>query len=129
MMIILAIQLLSAVIVFIVFRSAEVLITLYTLFMVYVIIKAVYTVLEQNYISSFGKEGQYGAIMGVRQAFLAIGMVIGPIVGGFLYDIKPRFVFDFSVLMFIFGFVLLLVVRNRIKQDVNIESLWFSLLK
>jgi len=123
MMIILAIQLLSAVIVFIVFRSAEVLITLYTLFMVYVIIKAVYTVLEQNYISSFGKEGQYGAIMGVRQAFLAIGMVIGPIVGGFLYDIKPRFVFDFSVLMFIFGFVLLLVVRNRIKQDVNIESL------
>jgi len=113
------IQFISAIIIAIVFRSKEVLLILYTVFMIYVVIKAIYIVLEQNYIAGHGKSGKYGEIMGVRQAFLAIGMVIGPIIGGFLYDLKPIYVFDFSVIMFTLGFVLLLIVRKRIIKELN----------
>lgn len=113
------IQFISAIIIAIVFRSKEVLLILYTVFMIYVVIKAIYIVLEQNYIAGHGKSGKYGEIMGVRQAFLAIGMVIGPIVGGILYDIEPIYVFDFSMLMFVLGFVLLLIVRKRIIRELN----------
>ncbi len=110
------IQVLSSIIVFFVFRGNEVLLLLYTFFMLYVVLKAVYAPLEQNYISTYGHDGKYGTIMGVRQSFFAVGMVIGPLIGGFLYDIKPLYVFDFSVLMFILGFVLLLTVRKRLRN-------------
>ena len=110
------IQVLSSIIVFFVFRGNGVLLLLYTFFMLYVVLKAVYAPLEQNYISTYGHDGKYGTIMGVRQSFFAVGMVIGPLIGGFLYDIKPLYVFDFSVLMFILGFVLLLTVRKRLRN-------------
>lgn len=113
------INLLSAIIVLIVFRSKEVLIILYTVFMIYVVIKAIYVVLEQNYIADHGKTGKYGQIMGVRQSFLAIGMVVGPILGGILYDIKPIYVFDLSAIMFLVGFVILLFVRKRMLKELS----------
>lgn len=114
------IQVISSIIIVIVFRSSNILVILYTLFMFYVILKATYTVLEQNYISSHAVEGKYGEIMGVRQAFFAIGMVIGPIIGGVLYNAKPIYVFDFSVVMFLIGFVMLLIVKNKIGQKIDV---------
>jgi len=116
MTIMIYIQILSAIIVYFVFRSNEIMIILYTVFMVYVIFKAVYGPLEQNYISSHASDGKYGTIMGVRQSFFAIGFVIGPLIGGFLYNINPVFVFDFSAFMFILGGILLLLVKGRIQK-------------
>ena len=115
-------QILSAIIIFIVFRSNEILVTLYTVFMLYMILKSAFSPLEQNYISSHAPEGQYGSMMGVRQLFLSIGLVVGPLLGGLLYEIKPLLVFDFSVLMFIIGFVLLLIVGRKIKNGNTIET-------
>ena len=116
MTIMIYIQILSAIIVYFVFRSNEIMIILYTVFMIYVIFKAVYAPLEQNYISSHASEGKYGTVMGVRQSFFAIGFVIGPLIGGFLYDINPIYVFDFSVAMFVLGGILLLFVKGRIRK-------------
>ena len=116
MTIMIYIQILSALIVYFVFRSNEIMLILYTVFMIYVIFKAVYGPLEQSYISSHASEGKYGTIMGVRQSFFAIGFVIGPLIGGFLYDIKPILVFDFSVIMFVLGGILLLFVKGRIQK-------------
>ncbi len=113
------IQLFSSVIIFFVFRNDEFILLLYTVFMVYILLRAVYAPLEQNYISTHAKDGKYGTIMGVRQSFFAVGMVIGPLIGGFLYYLKPLYVFDFSVLMFIIGFILLLIMKNRIKRELE----------
>jgi hypothetical protein len=45
-------------------------------------------------------------------------MVIGPLLGGFLYEIAPLLVFDFSALMFLLGTALLIVVHKmRRKQS------------
>ncbi len=112
------IQVISSIIIFFVFRGNNILLLLYTIFMIYVILKAIYAPLEQNYISTHAHEGNYGTIMGVRQSFFAVGMVIGPLIGGFLYDIEPLYVFDFSILMFISGFILLLTVRKRLRNNI-----------
>jgi len=113
------IQLLSSVIVFFVFRGSNLLLLLYTVFMIYVMLKAIYTPMEQDYISKFTKDGKYGTIMGVRQSFLAIGMVIGPLIGGVLYNVRPLLVFDFSALMFLLGMVLMISVKNRLKKEMQ----------
>jgi DHA1 family multidrug resistance protein-like MFS transporter len=78
--------------------------------MIYVIFKAVYLPLEQNFISLHAEEGKFGRVMGVRQSFLSIGMVIGPLLGGFLYERSALLLFDSSAFTFIIGVLLLGVV-------------------
>lgn len=111
------IQLMSAVIVFIVFRAEKFLLNIYTLYMIYIMIKTIYQPLEQNHIAQSANEGNYGSIMGLRQSFLSLGMFVGPLLGGLLYSMKPLWLFDLSSLTFIIGVVLLIVMmliqKNR----------------
>ena len=109
----------SAVIIFIIFRVSNLLLMLYTVFMLYVVLKAIFAPLEQSYISKHAKNGRYGTMMGIRQSFFAIGMVIGPFVGGFLYELEPLLVFDFSALMFLLGFLLLLFLEKKVKRELR----------
>ncbi len=113
------IQLFSAVIIVITFHSSSLMTMLYSLFLIYVVLKTLYTPLEQHFISSFAKEGEYGLIMGVRQSFYSIGMVVGPLLGGFLLEKNATLVFDFSALMFLIGCLMLLVIGKNIKQKTN----------
>ncbi len=115
--IMLIIQAFSAVIIFIVFRQSSLMIALYSGFMVYIVFKAVFSPLEQHYISTHASDGKLGTIMGVRHSFFSIGLVAGPLLGGWLYEISPLYVFDFSAITFILGFVLILIVGKRIKND------------
>lgn len=113
------IQLLSAIIIFFVFRQTDIIIALYTGFMLYVVMKTLYAPLEQHYIAGFAEGEKYGRILGVRQSFLSIGLVIGPLIGGFLYNKVPLYAFDFSVAMFLVGFILLLFISKRPKKQEN----------
>lgn len=116
--VIMVIQVLSALIVFFVFRAEHFLIMAYTVYMFYVILKTVYQPLEQNYISLQAKDGKYGTVMGIRQSFVSIGMVIGPLLGGVLYEIRPLLMFDFSGFVFLVGAGLLIwVYRLQIKKQ------------
>jgi DHA1 family multidrug resistance protein-like MFS transporter len=119
----LVVNVLSAIIILAVFRINEVMIALYTLFMLYVVLKAVYTPLETSYISSHTTKGEYGKIMGIRQFFFAIGFVIGPLVGGWLNNINPIYVFDLSAILFVVGFLLILIVRRNINKEIVIENI------
>ncbi len=104
------IQISSALIIFYSFRASQFLLVMYTVFMVYVILKTVYLPLEQNFISKHAKDGKYGSVMGLRQSFVSIGMVVGPLLGGFLYQQKPILLFDFSCIVFLIGAFLLIFV-------------------
>ena len=101
------IQVASAVIIFYVFRAERFLLAAYTVFMIYVVLKTIYQPLEQSYVSLSAKEGRFGAIMGLRQSFVSIGMVAGPLIGGFLYEIRPLLLFDVSAVSFLLGVGLL----------------------
>lgn len=107
----------SAIIIFFVFRANNVMLALYTLYMLYVVLKSIFQPLEQNYISLNAKDEKYGSIMGVRQIFFSIGMVIGPLLSGFLYDYNPLLVFNVSAGMFILAFILLTLSQNALKKQ------------
>jgi DHA1 family multidrug resistance protein-like MFS transporter len=113
------INLFSAGLILIVFRMNDIVLGLYTVFMIYVILKNIYAPLEISFISSYATNNEYGKIMGIRQFFFSMGFVIGPLVAGFIYDIKPIYVFDLSVVMFLIGFVLILLVSRNLKRDIK----------
>lgn len=119
------IQVLSAGIVFYTFRANNFILIVYTVYMFYVIFKTIYQPLEQNFISKHAKGGKYGGVMGLRQSFVSIGMVIGPLVGGLLYQEKPLWLFDFSGIVFLIGVLLLIIVykmQKKNKNDIDIEN-------
>ncbi|MDX9691143.1 MAG: hypothetical protein RBT45_01735, partial [Acholeplasmataceae bacterium] len=55
----------------------------------------------------------------LRQSFVSIGMIIGPLLGGFLYEIRPLLLFDFSGFAFIVGVLLLGLVYVLEMKDVR----------
>lgn len=109
-------QFISIVVVLYVFRANNFIVTIYTIYMIYVISKAIYQPLEQNFIADNANKGFYSSIMGIRQSFFSIGMIVGPLIGGFLYEQNPRNVFDFSALMIFIGMLLMIIVYFRIKK-------------
>ncbi|MCF7923758.1 MAG: MFS transporter [Candidatus Izimaplasma sp.] len=111
------VQITSILAVIYVFRANNFIIAVYSVFMVFVIGKAIFQPLEQNFIADNAKPGLYSTTMGVRQSFFSIGMVIGPLIGGFLFDINPRYVFDFSAVMIFIGFILVFIVNLRVKKE------------
>lgn len=116
------IQIISGIIVIFVFRQARFLLFMYTIYNVYVLIRAIYLPFEQNFISEYAEEGAMGTIMGIRQSFVSVGMIIGMVLGGFLYDLKPLLVFDASAAMFFIAFVLFVVVFHRFKRKHMIKE-------
>lgn len=109
-------QVVSIIVVLYVFRANKFLLVVYTVYMIYVIAKAIYQPLEQNFIADNANEGFFSSIMGVRQSFYSIGMIAGPLIGGYLYELSPIYVFDFSALMIFIGLILMLIVFIRIKK-------------
>lgn len=116
------IQVISAVVVFYTFRASNFIIMAYTVFMVYILFRSVFTPLEQNYISLRAKKGEYGRFMGTRQSFIALGFVIGPLVGGFIYEINPIWLFNSSAIAFLIGFVILFIVSFLYKKGKTSDS-------
>lgn len=100
-------QWMSALLIFVVFRGQDLMLMLYSFYMLYVIFRSIFQPLEQNYISLTADENTYSSVMGVRQMFFSIGMVLGPLIAGFVYEQRPRLVFDFSVVIFLMAFVLI----------------------
>ena len=106
----------------IVFRLPNFLLSMYTIYMFFIIAKASYQPFEQNYIATFGTL-PYGALMGIRQLFVGIGMVLGPIFLGFIYDFNSILSFDIAALMILISLVLTLVSHFlRVKNKKSIKS-------
>ena len=110
-------QVISVIVVLYVFRAENFLLVVYTVYMLFIISKAVYQPLEQNFIADNATEGFYSSIMGIRQSFYAFGMIIGPLIGGFIYQQSPIMMFNFSALMIVAGLILMIYVYLRIKKN------------
>lgn len=119
------IHIINAFVILFVFRQANFLLFIYTIFMIYVVAKAVYQPFEQSFISGYAKEGATGSLMGIRQAFFSMGLIIGPLIGGWLYEIRPLLVFDVSALMFAVSLFLLIwiFIRQKRHEKKNVDQL------
>ncbi|PKK95388.1 MAG: hypothetical protein CVV60_01595 [Tenericutes bacterium HGW-Tenericutes-5] len=115
-------QVISIAVVLYVFRANDFIRAVYTVYMIYVVGKAIYQPLEQNFIADNANEGFYSSIMGVRQSFFSIGMIIGPLIGGYLYEIEAIQVFNFSALMIFIGLVLMIIVYFRIRKNRDLQN-------
>lgn len=111
------IQITSILAVLYVFRSSNFIVSVYSVFMIFIVGQAIYRPLEQHFISEQVKDGLYSTTMGIRQSFFSIGMVIGPLIAGVLIDIKPIYAFDFNTLMLGIAFILVFIVNLRMNHN------------
>jgi len=111
------IQVISALIVFYVFRQNAFMLMLYTVFIFYFVLKNMFQPFEQSFISKTAERKNYGTVMGIRQSFFMLGNVIGPIISGFIYDFDPLLMFDISAIMFLGAFILMNVSQHMSKKE------------
>ncbi len=92
------IQVFMAVIVLTVFMYSNIIIMLYTVFLGFVVLKAIFVTSEQFYLSKQVPKEELGLFMGLRQSFVCLGMILGPVIGGHIYTSAPIYLFIFSVI-------------------------------
>ena len=92
----------SGVFIIITFVQDNVLFSLYTTYMLYILFKAFYDPIHQSIISKKFK-GNQGAILGFRRSFHALGSVLGPIILSLIYT--P----DSSIMFIWCGFTMVIV--------------------
>jgi len=111
-----SIQIFMAIIALIVFSDSRLIIMLYTLFLLYVVLRAIFTTSEQLFLASKVSRKDMGLFMGLRQSFTCLGMVVGPIIGGHIYQTEPRNLFIFSVVCLLLSSSFLAYIQNDIKD-------------
>lgn len=90
---------------------------LYLPFMVYMMAKSVGTSMETSYLAKAAPKDKRGVILGVRQSFISLGSVIGPLLGSALYQDSHRlWVFYFSIILFIIAFIILIFITKIINK-------------
>jgi predicted MFS family arabinose efflux permease len=91
----------GAISIFITFSMEAFLLSMYTFYIIYVIAKTAFQPIEHTYIANFGVD--YGKLMGLRQFFISVGMVFGPLLLGIVYDQFGMIAFYISGILLIFG--------------------------
>ncbi len=114
------IQIIMGIIILVVFINNDLLIMLYTAFIPFVLLKAIYQTSEQLFISNQVQNHEVGLYMGIRQSFVCFGMIIGPLVGGFVYQIHPENLFTFNVICLLISSLILSYIRTSDFLDENL---------
>lgn len=96
------------------FRTENLLVGLYTFYIGYSLMLAVYEPTAISFMSD-NKAVPQGILVGVRQSIVGLGMTVGFIVGGFLYEINELYVFYLAVIFYIIvfiGFTILIGIKK-----------------
>ncbi len=99
------------------FRTDNILFGLYTFYLGYSLLLAVYEPTAISFMSD-NKAVPQGILVGVRQSIVGLGMTIGFIVGGFLYEINELYVFYLAVIFYIMVFIGFTVLIKLKKTEV-----------
>lgn len=92
---------------------------MYTTYAVYIICKSLILPIEQTIISNKSK-GNSGEVMGVRQTFVALGQMSGPLIAASMYGNNHYSVFYLSIcIYFVVGIVLLFLFKRKQKNEIN----------
>lgn len=96
------------------FKTDNLLVGLYTFYIGYSLMLAIYEPTAISFMSD-NKAVPQGILVGVRQSIVGLGMTIGFIVGGFLYEINELYVFYLAVIFYIIvfiGFTVLIKIKK-----------------
>lgn len=96
---------------------------LYGPFMIYMMAKSVGTSMETSYLAKAAPKDKRGVILGIRQSFISLGSVIGPLIGSVLYQDEHRlWVFYLSIVLLAISFAILLFVTRKINKEIKKAS-------
>lgn len=109
--------LLAPILLYLGFKTENLLFGLYTFYIGYSILLAIYEPTAISFMSD-NKAVPQGVLVGVRQSIVGLGMTLGFIIGGFLYEINELYVFYLGVLFYIIVFVGFTVLIWLKKTDV-----------
>lgn len=100
-------------------RSENLMFGLYTYFMGYTIMLAIYEPTAISFMSD-NKAISQGVLVGVRQTVVGLGTTLGFVIGGYLYGIDQLYVFYLAILFYVIvflGFSLLIMLKYKdVKQ-------------
>ena len=86
---------------------------MYSSYVVYIICKSLMLPLEQTIISKLAI-GNSGEVMGIRQSFVALGQVSGPLIASSMYGNNHYSVFYLSmVIYFVIGVILFISYKRK----------------
>jgi DHA1 family multidrug resistance protein-like MFS transporter len=97
------------------FTTENMLVGLFTYYMGYTLILAVYEPTAISFMSD-NKAVSQGVLVGVRQSIVGLGTTLGFIIGGILYGIDHLYVFYLAVLFYIIvfiGFSVLIMIKYK----------------
>ncbi len=101
------------------FQTDNLMVGLYTFFIGYTVILAVYEPTAISFMSQ-NKAISQGVLVGVRQSIVGVGMTVGFVVGGFLFEINQLYVFYLAVIFYIIvviGFTILIwLKKDEVKE-------------
>ena len=107
------------------FKTNNMLIGMYTFYIGYSIMLALYEPTAISFISE-NKAVPQGILLGVRQSIVGLGITLGFVVGGFLYEINELYVFYLSVIFYIIvfvGFTILILIKKKEVTDYRLNYL------
>lgn len=89
---------------------------MYTTYAIFIICKSLILPIEQTIISNESK-GNSGEVMGIRQSFVALGQVIGPLIAAKMYEGNHYSVFYLSILIYIIVGIILMITFRKVKEE------------
>jgi MFS family permease len=104
---------------FFAFTTKDLMLGLFTYYMGYTLILAVYEPTAISFMSD-NKAVSQGVLVGVRQSIVGLGTTIGFIVGGILYEVEHLYVYylavGFYIIVFIGFSVLIMIKYKEVKE-------------
>lgn len=107
--------LLAPIFLYLAFSLQNTVLSMYTFYVGYTMIMAMYEPTAISFISQ-NKAVSQGVLVGVRQSIAGLGMTIGFVIGGFVYEKNNLYVFYLAVIFYIIvfvGFSILVIIKNR----------------
>lgn len=90
----------------------------YTFYIGYSLLLAVYEPTAISFMSE-NRTVRQGVLIGVRQSIVGLGMTLGFVIGGFLYELDELYVFYLSIIFYIIVFIGFTVLIQLKKTDVK----------
>jgi len=113
------ISILMSIVIMITFMNSNIIIMLNSVFLLFIVLKGVYTTGEQLFFSKVVDKSDLNLFIGIRQSFTCLGMILGPIIGGHIYAYNHLNLFHFNVVCLLISSVLISYIKlapNKSKE-------------
>jgi DHA1 family multidrug resistance protein-like MFS transporter len=96
-------------------NSTNFIASLYTVFMLFYVANQIFQPFEQSFLANHF-DSHHSIIMGLRQSFRAIGLIMAPLLGSALSLINIEYVFYLSIILYVVAGFMIYYVQRRLEN-------------